>query len=77
MSAPSSPSPSLAGSPARCPLCGRANQCAIAAGQPAETCWCMSRALNAEVLRALPPDLRGRACICPACGAPAEPRAPI
>jgi hypothetical protein len=26
----------------RCPACGALNGCAIAAGQPPETCWCMA-----------------------------------
>ncbi|MGD9585168.1 MAG: cysteine-rich CWC family protein [Brachymonas sp.] len=26
-----------------CPLCGHPNQCAMASGQDAATCWCMQR----------------------------------
>ena len=56
---------------AHCPLCGQPNQCAIAAGQPAQSCWCMQRTIPAAALAALPADRRGTVCICPACGAPA------
>lgn len=51
-----------------CPLCGQANQCAIAAGQPAESCWCMQADLSRQVLARIPEAQRGKACICPACG---------
>ena len=52
-----------------CPLCGQANQCAIAAGQPAEGCWCMAPGSVApEALALLPPEQQGKACICPTCG---------
>ncbi|MFN4118769.1 cysteine-rich CWC family protein [Acidovorax sp.] len=70
----SPPSPPAHGRPASapsastCPLCGGANQCAITAGQPAESCWCMARVIEPEALRALAPGARGKACICPACG---------
>ncbi|ART50280.1 cysteine-rich CWC family protein [Acidovorax carolinensis] len=67
-----------------CPLCGQGNQCAVAAGQAADTCWCMSAQLSAAALAAVPDALRGRACICPTCGAaatqstdPQPPGAPI
>ncbi|WP_081474701.1 cysteine-rich CWC family protein [Acidovorax radicis] len=52
-----------------CPLCGQANLCAIAAGQPAESCWCMApHTIAPAALAALPPEQRGKTCICPACG---------
>lgn len=51
-----------------CPLCGQANQCAIAAGQPAESCWCMRADISRQVLARIPEAQRGKACICPACG---------
>ncbi|MBX9832893.1 MAG: cysteine-rich CWC family protein [Burkholderiaceae bacterium] len=65
-----------------CPLCGQANQCAIAAGQPAESCWCMEPGSIAPgALAALTPEQRGKTCICPACGSrggpPPLPLAPI
>ena len=27
---------------AKCPHCERPNECAVAAGRPAESCWCFS-----------------------------------
>ncbi|RYF38448.1 MAG: hypothetical protein EOO27_50795 [Comamonadaceae bacterium] len=72
-----------------CPLCGQPNQCAIAAGLPAQSCWCMARVIAPEALAAVPTEQRGRVCICPACGSSgtqqgsaggdddAVPRAPI
>ena len=64
--------------PAACPLCGQPNQCAIVAGRPAHSCWCMTAAISAEALAAIPAADRGKACICPACGqaAPASPSSP-
>jgi len=50
-----------------CPVCGQGNRCAVAAGQAAETCWCMSVQFSAAALTAVPDALQGRACICPAC----------
>ncbi|MFT3813387.1 MAG: cysteine-rich CWC family protein [Acidovorax sp.] len=63
-----------------CPLCGQPNQCAVAAGLPAEQCWCMSAPISREVLRdalaRLPEDQRGQACLCPACGRDMPPETP-
>ncbi|WP_254638864.1 cysteine-rich CWC family protein [Cohnella sp. GbtcB17] len=53
----------------RCPLCGGPNGCAIEAGKPAESCWCMLTTIGEDVLASVPPPLRGRACICPDCAA--------
>ncbi|MFT4241858.1 MAG: cysteine-rich CWC family protein [Acidovorax sp.] len=53
---------------ARCPLCGQHNQCAMVAGRPAESCWCMAARIPAPVLAAIPASARGTACVCPACG---------
>ncbi|MCZ8221975.1 MAG: cysteine-rich CWC family protein [Acidovorax sp.] len=55
-------------SPSRCPLCGAANQCAIAAGRPPESCWCMVQPIAPAALAAVPTAQRGQICICPACG---------
>ncbi|KAB7579038.1 cysteine-rich CWC family protein [Verminephrobacter eiseniae] len=62
--------------PLRCPLCGQPNQCALASGQPARSCWCMARRLAPCALAALPEGLRGQVCICAACGAWADRPAP-
>ncbi|KAB2901792.1 MAG: cysteine-rich CWC family protein [Burkholderiaceae bacterium] len=51
----------------RCPLCGQANQCAVAAGLPAQDCWCMHTPVSREALARLAPGQRGRSCICPLC----------
>ena len=51
----------------KCPLCGEVNQCAIAAGQDAESCWCMSVTMSPDVLKAIPPEARNRVCICAEC----------
>ena len=63
--------------PARCPLCGGSNRCAMAdadtrpavlAGQL--DCWCMQTRLDpVRLAQQLPPEARGRACLCPACAA--------
>ncbi len=55
--------------PARCPLCGQSNQCAIEAGQPAAGCWCMGTAVDPAALAAVPDAARGLACLCPRCAA--------
>ncbi|MDR0214649.1 MAG: cysteine-rich CWC family protein [Comamonas sp.] len=51
----------------RCPLCGQANQCAISAGLPPESCWCMQTRVSQNALARLPSEARGKSCICPAC----------
>lgn len=62
--------------PARCPLCGRANACAVAAGAArCEDCWCMTAAIAPATLAALPNTAVGRACVCREC-AKALPPAP-
>ena len=50
-----------------CPLCGANNQCAIAAGKPAETCWCFNRKLDEEALTKAA-AITDAQCVCPACG---------
>ena len=50
-----------------CPLCGQANQCAISAGLPPESCWCMQTTVSQQALARLPSKARGKRCICPAC----------
>ncbi|SDM74365.1 Cysteine-rich CWC [Oryzisolibacter propanilivorax] len=61
--------------PCHCPLCGQANGCAIAAGAPAQDCWCMTTPVARTALARLPQDQRGQRCLCPHCasGAPAVP----
>ena len=54
----------------RCPLCGQANQCAIVAGLPPESCWCMNEPVSREALARVPADLQGKSCLCPHCAKP-------
>lgn len=54
--------------PGTCPLCGQANQCAIVAGLPPASCWCMQAVIAAEALARIPTEQRGQACVCPSCG---------
>lgn len=58
-------------SPALCPLCGQANQCAIeierTTGVQQPPCWCAQTMFSAELLRKIPEPARGVACLCPAC----------
>ena len=59
-----------------CPLCGRSNQCAVSTGGVAADCWCMHTPFSPAArtaLAALPGDLRGQVCICPACAASGAP----
>ncbi|MBD2858758.1 cysteine-rich CWC family protein [Spongiibacter sp. KMU-158] len=51
-----------------CPLCSKPNNCAIAAGQAAESCWCMSATLNPAVLKTLAAQERHKRCVCQSCG---------
>jgi len=64
------PNVTAAAAAATCPLCKRPNQCAIAAGRPPQSCWCMAATIAPEALAALPAAERGKACICAACGQP-------
>ena len=51
-----------------CPLCGRANKCAVAAGRAVDSCWCYRATLSPAALAAVPPESAGKRCLCPACG---------
>jgi len=57
--------------PAICPLCGSTNMCAMevakATGRPLERCWCVDAVFTPEVLKALPENAKGKACICAEC----------
>jgi hypothetical protein len=59
--------------PARCPLCGRPNRCALAAGSSAVApCWCADAAISRDRLALVPEAARRVACLCAACAAPKE-----
>jgi hypothetical protein len=53
--------------PSRCPLCGEANACGLAAGKAA--CWCMSAKIPPEVLERVPAGARDEVCVCERCAA--------
>lgn len=51
-----------------CPLCGRPNECAAARhGRLDVECWCTRTRVNPESLALVPPELRGKACLCREC----------
>lgn len=51
--------------PARCPICGKPNDCGLAQGQ--STCWCFSTPIPEAVLAAIPEAARNVACVCREC----------
>ncbi|MBX7187910.1 MAG: cysteine-rich CWC family protein [Vicinamibacteria bacterium] len=53
-----------------CPLCLRANDCAMA--RSASPCWCEPLSIPAEVLARVPEAYRGAVCICRRCAEGAE-----
>ena len=55
-----------------CPLCGKANQCVIAAGCNDASCWCFDTQIDPSALQRLTPEQRNRACLCPACASVAQ-----
>ena len=59
--------------PAGCPVCGRANHCAVeiakAAGRPVKPCWCVDAVFTPELLAKVPQAAQGMACVCPVCAA--------
>lgn len=65
--------PLAAVDPARCPLCGQPNDCAMArqraTGQAQPPCWCTQVTFSAALLARVPPPARGVACVCARCAA--------
>lgn len=55
-----------------CPLCGRNNQCSVAAGRTDEPCWCFDAKIDPAALQRLTPEQRNQACLCPACAGALE-----
>ncbi|HET8917995.1 MAG TPA: cysteine-rich CWC family protein [Candidatus Binatia bacterium] len=51
--------------PRRCPLCGDLNACGIAAGE--KNCWCFTELVPPEILKKIPAEARGIACVCRFC----------
>jgi hypothetical protein len=56
-----------------CPLCRRANGCAMAAsdggGDAASPCWCVAAAIDPATLARASAHDGGRSCVCAACAA--------
>jgi hypothetical protein len=56
-----------------CPLCRRANGCAMAGsdegGDAASPCWCVAAAIDPATLARASALDGGRACVCAACAA--------
>ncbi|AIQ13401.1 hypothetical protein PDUR_16860 [Paenibacillus durus] len=50
-----------------CPLCGKANDCAGAAGRSHADCWCMKEIFPQEILKQISKEYLGKACICKKC----------
>ncbi|MBO6752923.1 MULTISPECIES: cysteine-rich CWC family protein [Spongiibacter] len=50
-----------------CPLCEGENHCAIAAGQAAASCWCMTTEISDEAKKAAAEAGPPQRCICPGC----------
>ncbi|NIB44518.1 cysteine-rich CWC family protein [Pseudomaricurvus alkylphenolicus] len=53
-----------------CPLCGGDNECgnlAPTAGDADFYCWCMDESIDPAMLENLPPESRGKRCVCRAC----------
>ena len=55
----------------KCPLCGKSNQCFMEiereTGVNPGPCWCVGLDFSADLLAKLPPEARGKACICEVC----------
>jgi hypothetical protein len=53
--------------PARCPLCGQPNLCALAADPNASECWCDSEEFPPELLAKIPAKAVRKTCVCREC----------
>jgi len=60
--------PSADSDPARCPLCGKANDCRLCTvGDYKVPCWCEAAQIPTELVARVPANARNRACICRSC----------
>jgi len=52
-----------------CPLCGGDASCAIleAKGAPVTDCWCFHVRIPEALLERIPPQQRGKSCLCSSC----------
>ena len=57
--------------PARCPLCGGDNRCAMEiqreTGEAQPPCWCVGATFSPDLFKRIPDAARGQACICGNC----------
>ncbi len=51
----------------KCPLCRAENSCAVAAGRSVRACWCNGAKVPRDILDRVPPESRGKACLCSRC----------
>lgn len=50
-----------------CPICNEPNNCAMEVDKTAADCWCFQTYFPKELLQAVPPELKDKACICRKC----------
>jgi hypothetical protein len=50
-----------------CPICGKPNQCAVAADPSATECWCETVIFPEELLVMVPENAVRKTCICQSC----------
>jgi cysteine-rich CWC protein len=60
--------------PARCPLCGVDNACAMAADPAARDCWCADATISARALERVPAEAKRVACVCARCASDSAER---
>ncbi len=51
----------------KCPLCGAANQCAMAADPAATKCWCELVTFPEALLAQIPSEAVRKTCVCQKC----------
>jgi hypothetical protein len=54
---------------ASCPLCGAANDCAMANNRAVTECWCIRAKIPPAVLARIPAAKANSACVCQKCAA--------
>lgn len=50
-----------------CPICGGENDCGAANTGEHDSCWCMTAKVPKKLLEKIPPQERGKACVCKNC----------
>jgi len=59
-----------------CPICGQANQCAMALSPndaARDPCWCVAQTFSQDLLDQLPSDAKNTVCICQTCARESRP----